>query len=46
MDGLTCARKIREHEKHGDILDRIPIIAVSANARTEQISQAVAAGVC
>lgn len=45
MDGLTCTRNIRELEKDGKLRGpRIPIIAVSANARTEQIQEAKAAG--
>ncbi|KAI2470154.1 hypothetical protein F4781DRAFT_442159 [Annulohypoxylon bovei var. microspora] len=45
QDGLTCTRKIRELERTGDLKGpRIPIIAVSANARMEQILEAKAAG--
>ncbi|KAI0007053.1 hypothetical protein F4779DRAFT_594012 [Xylariaceae sp. FL0662B] len=45
QDGLTCTRKIRELEKAGQLTGpRIPIIAVSANARMEQIMEAKAAG--
>lgn len=45
QDGLTCTRNIRELERQGRILGgRIPIIAVSANARMEQILEAKAAG--
>ncbi len=40
MDGLTCVRKIREMEAEGLILGRLPIIAVTANARGEQIATA------
>lgn len=45
MDGLTCTRKIREMQKTGDLRDHLPIIAVSANARKEQVEEAMAAGV-
>ncbi|KAH0345037.1 putative histidine kinase HHK19p, partial [Aureobasidium melanogenum] len=45
MDGLTCSRRIRELQVSGDIVKHIPIIAVSANARTEQTKQAYDAGV-
>ncbi|KAG9690801.1 putative histidine kinase HHK19p, partial [Aureobasidium melanogenum] len=45
MDGLTCSRRIRELQASGDIVSHIPIIAVSANARTEQTKQAYDAGV-
>lgn len=44
MDGLTCARKIRELEANGDVVRHVPIIAVTANARSEQIDTALAAG--
>jgi CheY-like chemotaxis protein len=80
MDGLTCARRIREYEKQGllgpptppslptlqrsasssmssagelELVERwmtsnpavrLPILAVSANARSEQVAQALAAG--
>ena len=44
MDGLTCARKIRELQRKGDIVRHVPIIAVTANARLEQINDAVDAG--
>ncbi|KAI1105718.1 hypothetical protein F4804DRAFT_110083 [Jackrogersella minutella] len=45
MDGMTCARKIRELERIGTIVSHIPIIAVTAYARPEQIENAKAAGV-
>lgn len=44
MDGLTCARKIRELEAEGTIVKHVPIIAVTANARLEQIETAITAG--
>ena len=45
QDGLTCTKHIRDMERDGKIKGgRIPIIAVSANARTEQIVAARAAG--
>ncbi len=44
MDGLTCARKIRELEDEGKIVRHVPIIAVTANARLEQVETALAAG--
>ena len=45
MDGMTCARRIRELERQGTIVSHIPIIAVTAYARPEQIEDAKAAGV-
>lgn len=44
MDGLTCAREIRNLEKSGTIVRHVPIIAVTANARLEQIETALTAG--
>jgi CheY-like chemotaxis protein len=44
MDGLSCARRIRELEDGGEILKHVPIIAVSANARREQVEEAIGAG--
>lgn len=45
MDGVTCARRIRELERDGTITKHIPIIAVTAYARPEQIANAKAAGI-
>ena len=44
MDGLTCTRKIRELEERGDFARHVPVIAVTANARVEQIQTARDAG--
>jgi signal transduction histidine kinase/CheY-like chemotaxis protein len=44
MDGNACTRRIRALQKDGDIVGHVPIIAVSANARREQIEQAKQAG--
>lgn len=44
MDGITCAQEIRGLEKAGSIRRHVPIIAVTANARTEQIRMALEAG--
>lgn len=44
MDGLTCARTIRDYEADGTICRHVPIIAVTANARLEQIETAIAVG--
>ncbi|KAG9249258.1 hypothetical protein BJ878DRAFT_532 [Calycina marina] len=45
MDGLTCAKTIRELEASGIIVKHVPIIAVTANARLEQIESAIATGI-
>ena len=44
MDGLTCARQIRELQAQGTLIRHVPIIAVTANARKEQIETSMAAG--
>lgn len=44
MDGLTCTRKIRKLQQKGDVVRHVPIIAVTANARTEQIHIALESG--
>lgn len=40
MDGLTCVKKIRDLQKEGRIRGHLPVIAVTANARSEQIANA------
>lgn len=44
MDGLTCVRKIREGQARGEICGHIPTIAITANARQDQLAQAMNAG--
>jgi PAS domain S-box-containing protein len=44
MDGLTCIRHIRERQTNGRIKRHVPVIAVTANARSEQITSAIEAG--
>ncbi|CAI6339440.1 unnamed protein product [Periconia digitata] len=44
MDGLQCTSKIREFEADGLLTRHVPIIAVTANARSEQIATLLAAG--
>lgn len=44
MDGVTCARRIRELERMGLITAHLPIIAVTAYVRPEQIGDAMASG--
>ena len=44
MDGLTCARRIRELQEQGTLVRHVPVIAVTANARKEQIETSMAAG--
>lgn len=45
MDGLTCTREIRRLEQTGELLHHLPIIAITANARAEQVQAAFTAGV-
>lgn len=44
MDGLACTSKIRDMERKGELKRHVPIIAVTANARSEQIATLLAAG--
>jgi CheY-like chemotaxis protein len=44
MDGLQCTSKIREFEGQGLLVGHVPIIAVTANARSEQIATLLEAG--
>ncbi|KAJ2904534.1 histidine kinase hhk13p [Zalerion maritima] len=45
MDGMACSRRIRELEAMGRINRHIPIIAVTAYVRPEQINDAKEAGI-
>jgi len=44
MDGLTCVRKIRGLQLDGSIRRHVPVIAVTANVRTQQVQIAMEAG--
>ncbi|KAL5434893.1 hypothetical protein PMIN06_011261 [Paraphaeosphaeria minitans] len=44
MDGLTCVREIRKLQARGIIKGHIPVIAVTANVRSEQVAEALEAG--
>ncbi|GAB7349504.1 hypothetical protein MBLNU459_g0212t2 [Dothideomycetes sp. NU459] len=44
MNGLDCVRRIRQLEASGEIVRHVPIIAITANARNEQIAMALEAG--
>ena len=44
MDGLTCAIEIRKLQEQRKITRHVPIIAVTANAREEQIETALQSG--
>lgn len=45
MDGQTCARKLREMQGSGELVAHIPVIAVTANARAEQIEMTLRSGI-
>ncbi|RDW69737.1 hypothetical protein BP6252_08757 [Coleophoma cylindrospora] len=44
MDGITCVKRIRELQAAGDIQGHVPVIAVTANARKDQILATLSAG--
>ena len=44
MDGLTCIRRIRQLEESGAMIGHVPVIAITANARPEQVASAIEAG--
>lgn len=44
MSGEVCTKEIRRLEREGKLTRHVPIIAVSANAREEQIKTAMEAG--
>jgi signal transduction histidine kinase/DNA-binding NarL/FixJ family response regulator len=45
MDGLTCVKRIRQLQEEGLIVGHVPVIAVTANARSEQVAAAKDSGV-
>lgn len=45
MDGLTCTKKIRELERQGQLSRHLNVVAITANARAEQVITAREAGV-
>lgn len=44
MDGLTAIRKLREMERAGVMPRRVPVIAVTGNARKEQVDECLQSG--
>ncbi|KAK8063075.1 hypothetical protein PG997_015172 [Apiospora hydei] len=44
MDGLTCVREIRKMQREGQVQGHVPVIAVTANVREEQIAAAKRSG--
>ncbi|KIW11290.1 hypothetical protein PV08_10590 [Exophiala spinifera] len=45
MDGQTCAKRLREMQESGELVAHIPVIAVTANARAEQIEMTLKSGI-
>lgn len=44
MDGLTCVREIRKLEASGEFIAHVPVIAVTANVRDQQVATARQSG--
>jgi CheY-like chemotaxis protein len=44
MDGLTCVRQIRQMEDEGKLNKHVPVVAVTANVRDEQVATAKTSG--
>ncbi|UPX17010.1 uncharacterized protein EKO05_0007387 [Ascochyta rabiei] len=44
MDGLTCVANIRRLQEQGVVNEHVPVIAVTANVRSEQVETALQAG--
>jgi CheY-like chemotaxis protein len=44
MNGSICTSTIRQLEAIGSLSNHVPIIAITANAREEQLSKAIAVG--
>ncbi|CAH0035094.1 unnamed protein product [Clonostachys rhizophaga] len=44
MDGLTCVRQIRRMEDEGKLNKHVPVVAVTANVRDEQVATAKSSG--
>jgi CheY-like chemotaxis protein len=44
MDGATCVQIIREMERDGRLVSHVPVIGVTANARTQQVEDLKSAG--
>jgi CheY-like chemotaxis protein len=44
MDGLTACHRIREMEDSGELIRRVPVIAVTANARQERVERMISEG--
>lgn len=44
MDGLTCVREIRKMEASGEVQGHVPVVAVTANVREQQVVTAKQSG--
>lgn len=45
LDGLETIKKVREWQKQGYLNGHLPVIAVTANARSEQKDELIQSGV-
>lgn len=43
-DGLTCTRRLRDMERQGLLTESLKIVAITSNARPEQVDMAIGAG--
>ena len=44
MGGVECTKEIRRLQREGTITRHVPVIAVTANTRVEQVDEITAAG--
>ena len=44
LDGLSAIKRVRELERLGIFVSHVPVIAITANVRLEQVNEALAAG--
>lgn len=44
MNGIDATRQIRAYERDGKMKDHVPIIAITGNARREQVEETIEAG--
>ena len=44
MNGMTAVKRIREMQEKGKLREHIPVIAVTANARIEQVEESLKGG--
>ena len=44
MNGMTAVKRIREMQTKGELRGHVPVIAVTANARIEQVEASIRGG--